>query len=259
MTKTILTALALAALGGTALAADLPSRKGPVYAPLAPIFTWTGFYAGVNAGGVFTENTISTVGTAPFTIGNVLAERRPSSISNDETGFIGGAQIGYNYQIGSVVLGIETDIQYTDISSRTSRLGTSNATSVFSQDLDYLGTVRLRAGYAFDRVMVYATGGLAYGDVSNRATFFNAALPGQVDYVGGKSDIKVGFTVGGGVEYAFTNNLSLKAEYLYYDLGKQNVAVNQVNFALAPGSYVSRMENNGHIVRAGLNYRFSTF
>ena len=259
MTKTILTALALAALGGTALAADLPSRKGPVYAPIAPIFTWTGFYAGVNAGAVFTENKIRTSGTAPFTIGNVLAERRPSAISNDETGFIGGAQIGYNYQIGNVVLGVETDIQYTDISSRTSRVGTSNANSVFSQDLDYLGTVRLRAGYAFDRVMVYATGGLAYGDVSNRATFFNAVSPGQVDYVGSKSDVKVGYTVGGGVEYAFTNNLSLKAEYLYYDLGKQNVAVNQINNALLPGSYVSRMENTGHIVRAGLNYRFNTF
>ena len=73
MTKTILSALALVALSGTAFAADLPSRKGAVYAPVAPIFTWTGFYAGVNAGAVFTDNKISTSGTAPFTIGNVLA------------------------------------------------------------------------------------------------------------------------------------------------------------------------------------------
>ncbi len=259
MTKGILATLALVALGGTAFAADLPSRKGPVYAPVAPIFTWTGFYVGVNAGAVFTDNTIRTSGTAPFTIGNVLAERRPSSIGNDEVGFIGGAQVGYNYQIGALVLGAEADIQYTDINSRTSRVGTSGANSVFSQEMDYLGTVRLKVGYAMDRFMVYATGGLAYGDVSNRATFFNAAVPTQVDYIGRSSDVEVGYAIGAGLEYAFTNNLSLKAEYLYYDLGTKKVAVNQQNFALAAGSYVSRFDNDGHIVRAGLNYRFSTY
>lgn len=259
MTRSILAAAAILALGSTAFAADLPARRGEVYAPIAPVFTWTGFYVGVNAGAVFTDNNIRTSGTAPFTIGNVLAERRPSSISNDEVGFIGGGQIGYNYQIGSIVLGAEADLQYTDISSDVSRVGTSGANSVFRQELDYLGTVRLKLGYAMDRFMIYATGGLAYGDVSNRATFFSAAIPSQVDYVGGKSDVEVGYAVGAGLEYAFTNNLSFKAEYLYYDLGSRKVAVNQQNFALAPGSYVSRFDNDGHIVRVGLNYRFSTF
>lgn len=259
MTKGILATLALVALGGTAFAADLPSRKGPVYAPVAPIFTWTGFYVGVNAGVAFTDNSIRTSGTAANTIGNVAASRRPGSVSIDDQGFIGGGQIGYNYQIGAIVLGAEADIAYVDLEKRTAIVGTSGATSTFRQELNYLGTVRARVGYAFDRALVYATGGLAYGDSKNSAVFSSAANINQVDYIGRRSDTEVGYTVGGGVEYAFTNNLSLKAEYLYYDLGKKNVPVNLTTVGPAGGSYVSKFENNGHIVRAGLNYRFNTF
>lgn len=252
-------ALALAGLSGTALAADLPSRKGPVLAPIAPMFTWTGFYVGVHAGAVFTDNDIQTEGTAANTIANVAASRRPPSISSNETGFIGGVQAGYNYQIGQIVLGAEADISYTDVRTRESFLGTSGALSSFRQELEYLGTVRARVGYAFDRVLVYGTAGLAYGGVKNSATFFSAAVPGQVDYVGGRDRVELGWTVGGGVEYAFTNNLSVKAEYLYYDLGKRKIPVNLTAVGPAGGSYVSRFDNTGHIVRAGLNYRFSTF
>ncbi|AMJ61215.1 outer membrane protein [Bosea sp. PAMC 26642] len=259
MTKGILSAIALVALGGTAFAADLPSRKGPVYAPVAPIFTWTGFYVGVNAGAAFSTIDTTLSGTAANTIGNVAALRRPASLSTDKTGFIGGGQIGYNYQIGSFVLGAEADFQYTDLKETRSFLGTSGATSVFRNEMEYLGTVRLRAGYAVDRFLVYATGGLAYGEVKNNATFFNAALPGQVDYLGSRSDTQIGYAVGGGVEYAFSSNLSAKAEYLYYDLGKKNTGVNLTPVGPAGGSYVARNETSGHIVRAGLNYRFSTY
>jgi len=216
-----ITALALAALGGTALAADLPSRKGPVsFAPVAPIFTWTGLYAGVNGGAIFTDNRITSTGTAADTAANIAFSRRPPTVGASEEGFTIGGQIGYNYQFGNFVAGLEADIAYTDLSKTTRFTGTTNAVSVFRQEMDYLGTVRGRLGYAFDRFLVYATGGFAYGDVSNRATFFNAGLPNQIDYAGAKSDVKYGYTVGGGVEYAFTNNLSAKAEYLYYDLGK---------------------------------------
>lgn len=259
MTKSILSAIALVALGGSALAADLPSRTAPVYAPIAPIFTWTGFYVGANAGASFATFDTTVVGTAANTIGNVAALRRPQSFSTDKTGFIGGGQVGYNYQIGSIVLGAEADLQYTDVKSTNAFLGTSGATSVFRQEMEYLGTVRLRAGYAVDRFLVYATGGLAYGEVKNNATFFSATVPGQIDYFGSRSDMQVGYTVGGGVEYAFTNNLSAKAEYLYYDLGKKNNPVNLTAAGPAGGSYVARNETSGHIVRVGLNYRFSTF
>ena len=103
--------------------------------------------------------------------------------------------------------------------------------------------------------MIYATGGLAYGEVRNNAAFFGTA--GQLQFAGGTSRTEVGYTVGGGIEHAFTPNWSVKAEYLYYDLG-----ANTVNVALVPGSggaptgYNSRFENDGHIVRAGLNYKF---
>ena len=258
MKKTVLAAIAATALGGTAMAADLPMRSGPVMAPIAPMFTWTGFYVGVNAGMVFSDNNITTTGTAPFTIGNVAALRRPPSISMSDESFTIGGQIGYNYQVGNLVFGIETDIAWVDGSKRVTNVGTSNATSVFTQELDYLGTIRARLGFAFDRALIYATGGLAYGDVTNRANFLNAAT-GTTDYIGGRSSVQWGYAVGAGVEYAFTNALSAKVEYLYYDLGRKNVGVNQVNFALAPGSYASRFDNSGHIVRAGLNYRFSTY
>lgn len=259
MTKGILSALALIALGGTAFAADLPSRKGPVYAPMAPIFTWTGFYVGVNAGAAFSTNDVSVSGTAANTIANVAALRRPAGFSSDKTGFIGGAQVGYNYQIGSFVLGAEADLMYTDLKKNTSFVGTSGASSTFRQELGYLGTVRARAGYAFDRFLVYGTAGLAYGEVKNSANFFSGTVPGQLDYTGARSDTQVGYTVGGGLEYAFTNNLSAKAEYLYYDLGTKNHGVDRTIVAPAGGSYVSRNETSGHIVRAGLNYRFNTF
>lgn len=260
MTRTgTLAALALAALSGTALAADLPSRKGEVYAPIAPIFTWTGFYVGVHAGAVFTDNDIQTEGTGANTIANVAFSRRPPGLSVSDTGFIGGGQVGYNYQIGQIVLGAEADLSYTDLKKRETFLGTTNALSSFRQELNYLGTVRLRAGYAFDRFLVYATGGLAYGDVKNSATFFSAAVPSQVDYIGSRNDVEMGWTVGGGLEYAFTQNLSAKAEYLYYDLGRRKVGVNLTAAGPAGGSYVSRFDNTGHIVRAGLNYRFNTF
>jgi outer membrane immunogenic protein len=259
MNKGILSALALVALTGTAFGADLPSRKGAVYAPVAPIFTWTGFYVGVNAGAVFSTIDTTVSGTAANTIANVAALRRPASFSQDKTGFIGGAQVGYNYQIGQIVLGAEADFQYTDTKKTSSFLGTSGATSVFRSEMDYLGTVRARVGYAFDRFMVYGTGGLAYADVKNRATFFSAAIPAQIDYLGNRSDTQVGYTVGGGLEYAFTNNLSAKVEYLYYDLGKKNNPVNLTAAGPAGGSYVARNETTGHIVRAGLNYRFSTY
>lgn len=260
MTKGILSALALVALGGTAFAADLPSRKGPVYAPvMAPIFTWSGFYAGVNAGAAFSANDVKVSGTSANTIASIAAARRPAAFSSDKTGFIGGAQIGYNYQIGSMVLGAETDLMYTGLKTNSAFVGTSGASSTFRQEMGYLGTLRARAGVAFDRFMVYGTGGLAYGEVKNHANFFNAAVPGQLDYTGTRRDTQVGYTIGGGLEYAFTNNLSAKAEYLYYDLGKKNNSIVPTAFGPAGGSYTSRNETSGQIVRAGLNYRFNSF
>jgi len=208
----------VAALGlvaaGAASAADLPSRKGPVVAPIyAPIFTWTGFYVGVNAGYGWNANDSITVGGVTFDL-------------DDEGGFVGGAQAGYNYQIGSFVVGLEGDIQYADFGGddRFDFDGDGILDDDFNTS-DWFGTVRARAGVAFDRALIYATGGFAFAD--------NAT----------------GWTVGGGLEYAFTNNLSAKIEGLYVNLDQDD------NF---PGLDLDNDAEFG-VVRAGLNFRFGTY
>ncbi len=262
MTKLILSAAALLALTASAGAADLPRRAVAPVAPIlaVPVFTWTGFYVGVHAGYGFGDTDIRTSGNATNTIANVNALARPPGLSTDRDGFIGGAQIGYNLQFGMFVAGIEADLSYTDLSSTTEYRSPvafgpalAGTRSSFSQDLEYLGTVRARLGVAFDRLLVYATGGLAFGDVSYQASFFNS--PGALQFSGRESDVETGYAVGGGVEYAFTNNLTLKAEYLYYDLGDKDVLVNAVP-GVGLNSYTSNFETNGHIARVGVNFKF---
>jgi len=208
----------VAALGllaaGAASAADLPSRKGPVVAPVyVPAFTWTGFYVGANAG---------------YGFGNVNA----NGFANvgDLDGFVGGGQIGYNYQIGQFVVGAEADFQGADLSSG-SNLGAVNIKT------EWYGSVRARAGFAFDRFLVYATGGWAYGNVNTSVPAL--AFSSDRTHTGG-------WTVGGGVEYAFTNNLIGGVEYIYTDLGEKSITG-------VPGTKVG---TDFSVVRARLSYKF---
>ncbi len=208
----------VAALGlvaaGAASAADLPSRKGPVAAPvyMPPAFSWTGFYVGANAG---------------YGWGNVNA----NGFANvgDLDGFVGGGQIGYNYQMGQFVVGLEADLQGADLSS-------GNNLGLLNVKTDYFGTVRARAGVAFDRFMPYITGGWAYGNVKT-----------SIPAIGFSSDRSHtgGFAVGGGLEYAVTNNIIAGVEYLYVDLGEKNIA--------GAGTKVG---TDFSVVRARLSYNF---
>jgi outer membrane immunogenic protein len=234
MKKLLLATAALAIMATAASAADLPQRQvAPApYVPVVPAFTWTGFYLGLNAGYAFSNSDkINFSDTTPFA-GSIKASR---------DGFIGGAQAGYNWQFGQMVVGAETDIQYTDLKKR-GFLGADSA----RLDTSYLGTVRARLGFVpMDRALLYVTGGLAYGDTKLEA--FNAGLGVGAS----KRDTNVGWTLGAGVEYAITNNITTKLEYLYYDLGDSKLAFgNGVNTA----SY--KANNNGSIIRAGLNYKF---
>jgi len=213
MKKILLSSVALLGLATGALAADLPSRRAP--APIiaaVPVFTWTGFYVGVNAGYGWNANDSITVGGLTFDL-------------DDEGGFVGGAQAGYNYQIGSFVVGLEGDIQYADFGGddRFDFDGDGILDDDFNTS-DWFGTVRARAGVAFDRSLIYATGGFAFAD--------NAT----------------GWTVGGGLEYAFTNNLSAKVEGLYVSLDQDD------NNFLGIDS-----DAEFGVVRAGLNFRFGTY
>ncbi|WP_428030721.1 outer membrane protein [Ancylobacter sp.] len=203
MKNSILAGLGLVALmAAPATAADM-SYPAPAAAAYAPVqaFTWTGFYIGANAGYGW--------GTADY--------------SPDVDGFLGGLQAGYNWQgAGPLVLGVETDIQYADVSS-----------SVFT--LDYFGTVRARLGYAFDQVMVYGTGGFAYGG----GTYERFGLSNDRNHFG--------WTIGGGAEYAIDRNWSVKGEYMYVDLGEETYST------ISGPRDVSTTAN---ILRAGVNYRF---
>ncbi|UVF17752.1 porin family protein [Microvirga terrae] len=213
MKKILLSSVALLGLATGAMAADLPSRRAP--APIVaavPVFTWTGFYVGVNAGYGWNTNDSITVGGVRFDL-------------DDDGGFVGGAQAGYNYQIGSFVVGLEGDIQYADFGG-DDRFDFNND-GILDGDFnnsDWFGTVRARAGVAFDRALIYATGGFAFADDAT------------------------GWTVGGGLEYAFTNNLSAKIEGLYVNLDQDNNSIFNIDNDAEFG-----------VVRAGLNFRFGTY
>jgi outer membrane immunogenic protein len=268
--KLALASTALIALAGTAAAADLPRRVLAPMAPVAPVFTWSGFYLGTHSGVLFTESRVRTSGNAANTIFDVDTNRRPPSLSIDDWDTISGAQIGYNLQFGAFVAGIEADISYVGLEARETFVSTLDDRSQFRQELDFFGTVRGRIGFVFDQVFVYATGGFAYGDVTNRVRFFNPA--GTLQFAGRSSDIETGYAVGGGVEFVLPPALQLfnivgpllgasavtvKAEYLYFDLGDRNVTVNAIP-GVGLNSYTSNFETSGHIGRIGFNYRFGS-
>lgn len=253
--RLLLASTAIMALGTAASAADLPSRRAPAPYVAVPVFTWTGFYIGGNAGYIFGAD--GRVANGGPLVGVVY----PGFTRVDPEGFTGGGQIGYNVQFGNFVAGIEADAQYTDFVRTTTVTlgGGAGTTSNFRTDMAYLGTVRGRLGFAFDRLLVYGTGGFAYGDVDNSATFraIGTGAGGPVVAFGRRTSMETGWVAGGGIEYAIPNwnwfgssAVTVKAEALYYDLGRQTV------FA---GPFVSRFDNNGVIARAGLNFKFGTF
>ena len=240
---TVMGGLVALAMAGAASAADLPRRtEVPVIQPV-PIFTWTGFYVGATAGYVFGNGNSRFSGVLPagfVPLGNA---------NSRDDGFIVGGTIGYNYQFTpNFVAGIEADLSYTDI-----KKSASNGFITLSREMNYLGTVRGRLGYTFDRFMVYGTGGLAYANVKSQT---NIAGLGSL-YTGSKDDTRTGWTVGGGVEYAITNNISAKVEYLYYDLGRESYGATYVSGPVLAGFVGNtRTETRGNIVRGGVNYRF---
>lgn len=223
--KKILVAGALASLVAmnAAVAADLPGRNEP-YAPapaVSPVgYNWTGFYAGLHAGygwGTFNNGTANIVG-------------KPS-------GYVLGGQAGYNYQMNNFVIGAEADIYSSGMSSKRTFAG-----PVFGKgSVDWAGSLRARVGFAADRALVYATGGYAFAQV--KASVVDTVIP--VAY--SNSSMRHGWTLGGGIEYAFTNNISAKAEYLYSSYGSKTV------FG-AP--YTANSSLTTSVVRAGVNYHF---
>jgi outer membrane immunogenic protein len=264
---------ALTAVGAVAAqAADLPTRKeapAPVFVP--PPFTWTGFYVGVNAGGIWPSGSRNANIFDPDGLGFVTAGF-PGGLGSQSAGFIGGGQAGYNWQTGAFVLGVETDFDGTTLSKSFNNVGTAfgpTAGAVLSDDflsvngktsLSWLGTTRGRVGFVAtpdNRLMIYATGGVAYGGGNTSFNVFDSTK--GAFWSGSPSSTRVGWTIGGGVEYAITNNITIKGEYLYADLGSSSftTAGNLASATFFPGVYVSgKVDYTASIFRAGVNYKF---
>jgi outer membrane immunogenic protein len=273
--KVLLASIAAATIVPVAFAADLPAHAPPPPPP-PPLYSWTGVYAGVNAGGHWSNSTTDLGATDSSTpdVGAGLGAAQangviPFSAAANASGFIGGGQIGYNYQLNNLVLGVEADFDGTTgrtssdalLSNAIFPLPTDTQTA---QRLDWLGTLRGRFGWTpIDRLLIYATGGLAFGQSTASLSVINTAgLPPIASYVQAKRN--TGWTVGGGLEYALPDawsNWSVKVEYLYYDLGYSNSTIyySTTDITGTPefSSLNGRIRHNGNIVRAGLNYKFN--
>ena len=222
MKKLLLATVGVIALGfTTAQAADLARRPMPAKAPayVEPPFSWTGFYIGINGGGAWGRSDFSNgvSDTGAF----------------DVTGGLVGGTIGYNWQMGSAVFGLEGDLDWARIDGSTTCFGGIPC----SMRNDWLGTFRGRLGYAMGRFMPYITGGLAVGNVKT-------AITGFADH----DETKAGWTAGAGIEANVTGPLSLKVEYLFVDLGNADNP--------ATPAFGSDSKFHTHIIRAGLNYHF---
>ena len=277
-------AVVLTALGATrALAADMPVKAPPV-APPAPVYSWTGFYVGANGGYGFAD---PTVGFTPNNLAAVDATSGfaggtlPPSVSFTTSGGLGGVQAGYNWQFDPRwVAGLETDFDWSDIKGT----GTSNfflngpaSNLQGTSKIASFGTVRARLGWlANNDLLLFGSGGFAYGHVEEN-TVLNTA-PGNAlgaagsafscpagtnCFLGSSARTLMGWTLGAGLEYAFWRNLSLKAEYLFIDLGP-GMTVNTVAQATvgggspAPAIFVANYSSvTFHVVRAGLNWKFN--
>lgn len=228
MKHLLLAAVLVAGFTGNALAADAVAvEEAPA---VVTVFDWTGAYVG---------------GVAGYGWGTTNAEDDGSPSDDiDYDGFLGGVTVGYNKQFGQVVLGVEADLSAAGLSGSGDG-GVSwgcGFTDTCTFDVDWLGTVRARAGYAFENFLPYLTAGLAFGGIKGELS----GCPGD-EWCG--SDTKAGWAAGGGVEWAFNEKWSAKAEYLYVDLGKGE-------FDSGGGGSGFEAEFKFHTIRLGVNYHF---
>jgi outer membrane immunogenic protein len=257
----------------SASAADLytpPPAPAPVYTKAPPpLYSWTGFYIGGNVGYGWGANTgagytsftdPSIHGVAGFFAagGNVLPGVSPR-------GVIGGGQIGYDWQVSPTwLLGLVADIQGSGMKASGTGAASIGAftgiTESNSAQVDWFGTVRARAGFVASNLLVYGTGGLAYGEVKANTVFNDPSNGlGAVSFAGSTSSTRLGWSAGAGVEYRLTPNWSIGAEYLYVDLGTISVTETQATRLAIPSAdtFTSTAKFGDNIARLLINYRFA--
>lgn len=279
----ILAAAAVGAAMTPALAADLPVKARPVPVPVVAAYSWTGFYIGANAGYSWGRDPIDVAATAR--IREFRAFQTPAETLVADTGVVpfplaagtanvqgalAGGQAGYNWQSGVFVYGFETDLQWTGQKGGVTfcfppACGLGAFQGTIDHKIDWFGTFRARAGALIDpRVLIYATGGLAYGQVVTTAT---GGVVGQPFATLSSKGTRAGWTIGGGIEGALSNNWTVKAEYLYMDLGNAPSVsgATQTIFPNVPqGGFTTVLDTTvatggkvrDHIFRLGVNYRF---
>jgi len=278
MSNRLVSSVAAAALtvagAFAAQAADLPTRKeapAPVFVP--PPFSWTGFYIGGNIGGVW-ESGSRSINFFSGATDSWLGAYFPNTLGSSDGGWLVGGQAGYNYQWGAWVFGVETDFDWTSLNRNFNTVsnpilaGTGiPAILVGDQiyahgkfDLNWLGTTRGRIGFVAtpdNRLMFYGTGGVAYAGGSSSFSIYD--LNQGLAWGGNPSSSRTGWTIGAGAEYAWTNNITFKAEYLYVDLGSRNFTTigNLAATTLFPDVYATAHVNyNLNVFRVGVNYKF---
>lgn len=227
MKRMLLAGAAAVCLFNAAFAADLPVVE-EVVEVVAP-YDWTGFYLGLQAGYGWSQVDTSFSNGVP-------------NLSPDGNGFVGGAHAGYLWQWDSFVAGPEVDIEYSDVSG--SDRSFAGGTSASNADINWMASLRLRAGFAWDRALIYATGGLAYADFDGSGGPAGGPLQSF-------SDDTWGWTLGAGVDYAIAEHWSARLEYRYTDF-------DDVGSGLAPLYPAVRVSDdiNLHAVRLGVSYNF---
>ncbi|MEZ5889058.1 MAG: outer membrane beta-barrel protein [Xanthobacteraceae bacterium] len=283
MKRILLASVAALGLAGTASAADLAVRA-PVPVPL---FSWTGCYLGINGGWIGGNDDYTTNRTIyyPFSDGPGITAadnaRLTRSYSSDQSGGTLGGQFGCQYQAGWLVIGGEWDANWSTLEENNSFVYpaipfVSDPTRLWfphteytHKQLDWFSTARVRVGAAWwDRVLVYATGGLALGGLdSYTQVAFNPTVNGVAQnpnffpqYFGGYRNQKIGWTLGGGIEWAFAANWTAKAEFLYLDLGSFDYlspCTNSNGLTCGAGeSWHTSIDAKEYVARVGINYLF---
>jgi len=253
-----LVGVTLALLSTTAFAADLVNYGPPPAPPISTALDWTGFHVGVSGGFGFNN------GDPAYSYVNVpsqIVPLLPKSANLDADGGIVGGTVGFDKQFGQFVLGVEGDMSWTDFGGDATHIrpsipsiGLPSLKFQTDYQMDWLSTVRGRAGITFDQWMLYGTGGLAIGNVSMKSSV-TVAAPANGELVGSDDKTKTGWTAGGGAAFALTDHVTLKAEGLYYDLG--HISTHSTDPKDPQNSaLVTDQDINGAIVRGGLDYKF---
>jgi outer membrane immunogenic protein len=273
MKKFLATMVTLSALTLPAVAADLiPAHKEQT------VSTWTGFYfGGIIGGGWMTSNSTEAVTSTFCAVPDfctAFAAGIPGSYNTTKAGFLAGAEVGYNWQFGRYVWGFETDLSGASISGSSAITNHNQALSfdvaaygTHSEKLDYFGTVRGRAGFLLaNPLLAYATGGFAYGDAYS-SNSLGTTVVGFLQSPTGESasSKRAGWTIGGGLEWMFAPNFTVKGEYLYYDFGSVSYpgptvlnTLNIFNLLKVPfygATTAATADFKGSILRVGLNFK----